>query len=445
MMIYRYIYLFIAMFGLALSTWANEDFLIPNLIRHDMDFWAKVYREWDIHQAIFYDAKTKVIYDVLDLPTVANELSIYRYKKDVEKRLKAIKDILKNINSKKDDPLVITLKKHGIAEEQDLLDRLKVQSGLRSQFEQGLMISGRYMDDIKAILTWQKLPEDLMAMIFVESLFNLSSVSHAGAVGPWGIVKETALRSGIHVNNFTDERLDWVMATYGAAQFINRAKEGLLEWPLVITAYNYGYPGMMRAAGVYGHDFEAIIKNHVSPIFGYASKSYYAEFLAALDTIKHQDKYFPHIKKEARLVYDTVKVDKSIEVNDLLSLGVLSKEEFRKFNPAITNRTLAGHEVLPLGYSFRIPLGKSHDFYHKVKKIDHKKLQHAAQKISIKHKARPKETLLKIAKKYNILPTYLSEKLSKPLDYQPKGMINIRSEAHNFSSLISINNDVLLK
>lgn len=261
----------------------SEVFVISDRLKPDVDFWRKVYSEWDTHQVVFYDSSTKFVYDVLNLPKVENELSSQKFRKIVEEHNKNIVKILDAAGSKEVknlSPLAMrvmaVVKQHGLSSEPDLSLRMRRQNGLRSQFEFGLATSGRYADDMKAILRSQKLPEDLLAMVFVESLFHLSSVSHAGATGPWGFLKETAKASGIHVNRFTDERLDPVISTWAAARYINKAKAGLSEWPLIITSYNYGYSGMMRAVNNLGtRDFDVIVDNHESPIFGYASKSYY--------------------------------------------------------------------------------------------------------------------------------------------------------------------------
>ena len=174
----------------------------------------------------------------------------------------------------------------------DLAKRLRSQSGLRSQFAMGLKNSGRFVDEMKSILRAQGLPEELIALVFVESMF-FPVISSAGAGGQWEIMHETALRLGIFVNKFTDERMDPIISTLAAAQFLKRAKEGLGKWPLAITAYNYGYAGMLRAVNNFGTQNIEIIKKHESPIFGYACKNYYTEFLAALDVYNNREKYFP--------------------------------------------------------------------------------------------------------------------------------------------------------
>jgi membrane-bound lytic murein transglycosylase D len=430
----------------------TEVFVVPECIKNDVEFWAKVYREWENNQVVFYDDKTKFVYNVLNLPEVRNEISSPKYKKDIDKRLNEIADVLKKAKEgfKPDShnlqavSIYEVLKKHALLHEKDLEKRLRYQNGLRGQFEYGLRNSGRYADDMKAVLKSQDLPEELLAIVFVESLFYLSATSHAGASGPWGFVKETALQSGIHVNNFTDDRLDPVVSTLGAARYLSKAKKGLSEWPLVITAYNYGYSGMMRAVNNLGsRELGVIIDNHDSPLFGYASKNYYSEFLAALDTLQNQEKYFPGVKKESRWEYEIVRVLRSVETTDMISVNAIRHHDLTTLNPGLTKRTIAGHEVIPPEYALRVPKGKSNHFYSQLKKILSSKRNKAGLKVSTKHRARGKETLYAIAKRFGVSPDFLSKKMGKPLNYQPKGTVLIRSQTHLFSPLDEINRGML--
>ena len=54
--------------------------------------------------------------------------------------------------------------------------------------------------------------------------------------------------------------------------------------------------GMAEAAEQYAGDYARIIRNYDGPHFGFASKNYYAEFLAALQIDQFEDAYFPDIR-----------------------------------------------------------------------------------------------------------------------------------------------------
>lgn len=436
----------------AASKKVAEMFVMPERIKNDVAFWSKVYREWDTNQVIFYDEKSKVVYDVVVLPKIPFELSAPKFRKTIQDRIDEIRAILSDREKKPtgkkrfsdlSKSIAATIKKNGLDAEIGLSDRVRSQSGLRSLFEFGLRNSGRYADDMKAILRSQGLPEDLLALVFVESLFSLSAVSHAGATGPWGIMKATAKQLGIEVNNFTDERLDPWVATWCAAQYLKKAKENLVEWPLAITSYNYGYAGMMRAVNNWGRDFETILDNHDGNWFGYASKSYYAEFLAARDTILNQEKYFPGLKKESRWQYELVHVDHAVDVTDLYSLKAISREDLASLNPSLTRRTLNGQEVIPSNYHIRVPKKKGSHFYAQLKKVPANRRKAALNKISVKYLARGRESIAQIARNFGVHPMFLSERMGKPLNYQPKGAVIIRSQAHRFSSLSDINKQLV--
>ena len=68
--------------------------------------------------------------------------------------------------------------------------------------------------------------------------------------------------------------------------------------PLAITAYNYGTGGMSHASSEYAGNYDQIIRNYDGAHFGFASKNYYAEFLAALQIHRYEDAYFPGLKYE---------------------------------------------------------------------------------------------------------------------------------------------------
>src|ERR1700733_10598150 len=83
---------FMLLFSLSVS--AKDLFEVPNILRHDVDFWSKVYREWDSHQVVIYDSLSKLVYSIVNLPRVEFGLSSASYPKTVEKEVALIKSAL---------------------------------------------------------------------------------------------------------------------------------------------------------------------------------------------------------------------------------------------------------------------------------------------------------------------------------------------------------------
>jgi membrane-bound lytic murein transglycosylase D len=70
----------------------------------------------------------------------------------------------------------------------------------------------------------------------------------------------------------------------------------LPSWPLALTAYNHGLGGVQRArASVASDDLGVLVTRYEGPGFGFASRNFYAEFLAALHVSRNVDTYFPEL------------------------------------------------------------------------------------------------------------------------------------------------------
>ena len=82
-------------------------------------------------------------------------------------------------------------------------------------------------------------------------------------------------------------------ATWAAAKMLRQNHNKLGNWPLAITGYNHGPNGMYRAVKQVGSDdLMVLIKKYEKSTWGFASKNFYAELLAALSLLEE------HIPKE---------------------------------------------------------------------------------------------------------------------------------------------------
>lgn len=174
---------------------------------------------------------------------------------------------------------------------------LRVQQGLRQQFKASLLRSRYYEPAMTRIFERFGLPPELVALAAVESGFLCRVRSRAGAVGIWQFTRSTG-RQFMKITRYRDDRLDPKRSTVAAARLLQSNYDALGSWPLAITAYNYGTGGMQRAAAEYSSNFEKILKHYDAPHFGFAVKNYYAEFLAAMQVHRYEDKYFPGIQYE---------------------------------------------------------------------------------------------------------------------------------------------------
>jgi soluble lytic murein transglycosylase-like protein len=95
------------------------------------------------------------------------------------------------------------------------------------------------------------LPEEMAYIAWVESGFDPSAQSAAGAAGLWQMTTTTAQSLGLTVNGTVDERLDAERQTKAAATYLARllSEFGEDSFMLVLASYNRGENGVRRALG----------------------------------------------------------------------------------------------------------------------------------------------------------------------------------------------------
>src|SRR5256886_7431294 len=107
-------------------------------------------------------------------------------------------------------------------------------------------------------------------------------------------------RRFLRVDTLVEERRDRIFSTRAAARFLDEMHDSLGAWPLAITAYNHGPEGVARAVGQCGtRDIATIVRDYHGSAFGFASRNFYAEFLAALDVERNYREYFGNMPVEA--------------------------------------------------------------------------------------------------------------------------------------------------
>src|SRR4029453_16990791 len=199
----------------------------------------------------------------------------------------------------------------------DAKDELRFQLGQRDKFRDGLVRSGAYEEQMRAVFRENGLPDDLALLPHVESSFNVRAYSKYGAAGVWEFMRGTGRRF-MKVDYVIDERLDPITATRAAARLLGENYALLGTWPLALTPYNHGAAGMGRAVRQLGTtDIDQIVANYDSRTFGFASRNFYAQFLAARKVISHYESYFGPVKRDTPQAMDVVALPFYADVRDL--------------------------------------------------------------------------------------------------------------------------------
>ena len=347
----------------------------------------KVAQKFDSTKKVIHDSlHPHIIYDVVDisevltLPTKAQWLNVKKAENLVSKRVSEIRLKLKKMAKKN----VADFDEEELSWWQELQGikgpakkvittaslSLRVQTGQKNFFENGLTLSGRYLDGMEKIFESHKLPVELTRLPFVESSFVIGATSKVGAAGIWQFMPGIG-RKFLNINDSFDERRNPWKSSEAAAKLLKENHQILKRnWGLALTAYNHGPGGVRKAMEVTkSNDIAKIVRSYRSRNFDFASANFYTCFLAALHAQMYKDMIWPDHISEPALEYETVKVKRSAKVKEILKISGLSDEEFLSYNPEL-DRALRKDLKVTTGHKLFLPEASAENFLEKLATIN---------------------------------------------------------------------------
>jgi membrane-bound lytic murein transglycosylase D len=364
-----------------------DNFPRPASLEPNVRFWRSVFADYSRLQVVVHDTwDLDKVYSVLDFrsydylgPIALDQL----IKDDTAGELARIRAIFAKLDEAGPKPTGLAPDEQRIFDMyrgdptptkfRDAVDpkRLRTQRGLREKFAEGLRIAHRYLPEMERIFREERLPLELTRLPLVESCFDVEAYSKVGAAGIWQFMPATGRIYSMDVNDVVDERRDPIASTRAAARFLRHNYERLDDqWPLAITAYNHGPAGMRRAIYDTGTtDIGVIVQRYRGNAFGFASRNFYAEFLAALDVDKHREHYFGKLDGHVAEPTRVVPLERSLGIEVAAKLAGCERETVAALNPALMDCVVDGRRHIPAGYELRLPAQRSAGFEERVAQL----------------------------------------------------------------------------
>ena len=385
----------------------TEAFPAPDSLRPAIDFWKSVYTEADTRSGYLHDnLHLGIVYEHLQFGDGASSRQRRRVTDAARSKYRAI---LNRLSSGNHDALsdeerrVLELWPAGTSSSEftAAAGRLRFQLGQSDRFLAGLRRSERWMPHIESVLQARGLPLELAVMPHVESSFQPAAYSRVGAAGLWQFTRSTGLRY-MRIDHIVDERRDPFMSTYAAARLLQDNYAVTASWPLAITAYNHGLAGMRRAMNQLGtSDIARVVADYRGRTFGFASRNFYAAFVAALEIDRDPERYFGTVDFDQPL--DTVIIETTdyMSVETVAAAANLSVAELRSYNPALMETVWEGDKLVPREFPLRLPSSLAESTQASLAALPQSQ-RLAAQYPDLEHRVARGDTLWDIARKYDI-------------------------------------------
>ncbi len=197
------------------------------------------------------------------------------------------------------------------------------------------------------------IPLEIKYLAIVESALRPKAKSRVGATGLWQFMFTTGKMYGLDVNSYVDERMDPIMATEAACQYLSKLYDLFGDWDLALASYNSG-PGnvskAIRRSGGYTNYWN-IRQNLPRETAGYVPA-----FLATMYLFEYADEhgYQPQKPPVSYFASDTIRIKKTITLEQVAQITGEPLEVVQFLNPSYKL------DVIPVvkgeDYYLRLPL-----------------------------------------------------------------------------------------
>lgn len=293
----------------------NEIFPISDFFYSSTRFWFLIYTYFDDQKLVIHDrGNLNLVYQIQDFSSLGAKnvhpyAQSYIQEEFITKKLTHIREqlaLLANDPLSRDPELLSLynrIARSGIdlgksAKDRSLIfkrlsQNVRYQRGLKNHIEDGLTRYNQYHLFLDRYFQDKGLPKELIAISFLESSFNPSAHSKSRAAGVWQFMPFLQ-NSFFPKHNNIDYRLSIGISSTAAASLLKENFQILKNWDLAVTAYNSGIKHIIKEKrNNPSLTLEDLIHESEYSSFGFASKNFYAEFLALTRVLKFRDKLFP--------------------------------------------------------------------------------------------------------------------------------------------------------
>ena len=244
-----------------------------------------------------------------------------------------------------------------------------------------------YMPFIMEEIAKRNLPPELAYLPVIESSFIITARSRSGAVGLWQFMLNSIAPFDIRVNDFVDERRDFIKSTRGALAKLEDNYRTLGNWELALAAYNAGLGGITRI----------IQRTRINDYWELSRKRelrqetehYVPKLIAAVYVLSQPRRFGLNVWHES-LQWTAIPLDRQISLDILADEAGINRDLLRRLNAQLL------HGISPADRNFLLIVPSAHleDIYLVLEREDLRLIRY------LHHVVRQGDTLWSMSRHY---------------------------------------------
>ncbi len=211
-----------------------------------------------------------------------------------------------------------------------------------------------YLPYIEERIRYYGLPDELAFLPVIESEFSARNVSRSGAAGLWQFMRNSIAGYGMKVDEWVDERRDFMKSTDGALRKLADNFASFGDWNLALAAYNCGDGAMRRAIskarqdGAVEPDFWELRRRGLLKA---ETSSYVPKFLAVSSILRYPGRNGLTQSWDEGVEWETVAPGRPVDLKLLSEQSGIALSVLRDANPELR------YGVTPpgTGYKLKVP------------------------------------------------------------------------------------------
>jgi len=267
-------------------------------------------------------------------------------------------------------------------------------------YKNSLKRGGHLIPTFKSMLIQDGLSDLFVYMSMIESGFSTDCVSCKSAVGIWQFMEATAKQYNLSVNSDFDERLDPILATSAAMNYMHKLYKDFGKWYLVAMAYNCGEGRLQKGIKKAGTDDISVLMREDAGYIPKETRTYIKKILMVAMIGENVSLGLEEMDDAVVQLYGKdvvqVEIDPGESLDQVAKMINMDPKDLLKINHHFKDGVVP--VKLP-SYKMNIPNMKVVDFY-AIYTLQ-KELQRYSKSHYLSHVVKPKENLKQIADQYN--------------------------------------------